>query len=244
MASPEVRGELEMPGASVRTAWIRPSTPAATLVLAHGAGAGMDHPFMAGFCRAMAEDGIATLRFNFPYMERGRRSPDPERVLREAWLAAFGAATAKARGGPVLAGGKSLGGRVASMCAADGMPAAGLVFLGYPLHPPGKPERVRDEHLYRIEVPMLFLHGSGDPFADGGLLRKVVRKIGPRARIEEVEGGDHSFNVRGRRADAREVGAGLAEMAAPFVRSAAGASSGAKRSTAGSGRARVQKRAR
>ncbi|MGH2591250.1 MAG: alpha/beta hydrolase family protein, partial [Actinomycetota bacterium] len=243
MASPEVRAELEMPGASVRTAWIRPRTPVATLILAHGAGAGMDHPFLAGFCRAMGEEGVATLRFNFPYMERGRRSPDPERVLREAWLAAFDAATAKARGGAVLAGGKSLGGRIASMCAADGMPAAGLVFLGYPLHPPGKPERVRDEHLYRIEAPMLFLHGSGDPFADGGLLRKVVRKIGPRARIEEIEGGDHSFNVRGRRGDPREVGAGLAALAAPFVRSVAGVSSGAKRGTTGSRRAGIRKRA-
>jgi uncharacterized protein len=244
MASPEVRGELEMPGASVRTAWIRPGTPTATLVLAHGAGAGMDHPFLAGFCRAMAEEGIATLRFNFPYMERGRRSPDTERVLREAWLAAFDAATAKARGGAVLAGGKSLGGRIASMCAADGMPAAGLVFLGYPLHAPGKPERVRDEHLYRVEVPMLFLHGSGDPFAEGGLLRKVARKIGPRAEIEEIEGGDHSFNVRGRRVDPREVGAGLAERAAPFVRRVASASSGAKRGTASSGSAKPLKRAR
>jgi hypothetical protein len=244
MASPEVRGELEMPGASVRTAWIRPRTPAATLVLAHGAGAGMDHPFLAGFCRAMGGEGVATFRFNFPYLERGRRSPDPERVLREAWLAAFNAATAKARGGAVLAGGKSLGGRIASMCAADGMPAAGLVFLGYPLHPPGKPERVRDEHLYRIDVPMLFLHGSGDPFAEGGLLRTVVGKIGSRAEIEEVEGGDHSFNVRGRRADPREVGAGLAEMAAPFVRRVAGASSGAKHGTAGSARTKSTKRAR
>lgn len=244
MASPEVRGELELPGASVRTAWIRPREPAATLVVAHGAGAGMDHPFMAGFCRAMGEHGVATLRFNFPYMERGRRSPDPERVLREAWLGAFDAATAKARGGAVLAGGKSLGGRIASMCAADGMRAAGLVFLGYPLHPPGKPERIRDEHLYRIEVPMLFLHGSGDPFSNGDLLRKVVRKIGARAALVEVEGGDHSFNVRGRRLDAREVGAGLAESAAPFVRRVAGASSGAKRSSAGSARAKPLKRAR
>lgn len=222
MAAPEVLGEIDVAGVAVGTLAIDPAGADATLVLAHGAGAGMDHPFMAGFARAMGEAGVATVRFNFPYLQRGRRSPDPERVLREAWLAAFDAAGG---GGdrPVLAGGKSLGGRIASMCVADGMPAAGLVFLGYPLHPPGKPERIRDEHLYRIAVPMLFLHGSSDAFADGTLLAKVVRKLGDRATLEEIEGGDHSFNVRGRKADARAVGAGLAELAAPFVRRVAGA---------------------
>lgn len=222
MTAPEVRGEIDVAGIGVGTLAIDPAGANATLVLAHGAGAGMEHPFMAGFARAMGEAGVATLRFNFPYLQRGRRSPDPERVLREAWLAAFDAAGG---GGdrPVLAGGKSLGGRIASMCVADGMPAAGLVFLGYPLHPPGKPERIRDEHLYRIEVPMLFLHGTGDAFADGTLLAKVVRKLGDSATLEEIEGGDHSFNVRGRKADARDVGAGLAEVAAAFVRRVAGA---------------------
>jgi predicted alpha/beta-hydrolase family hydrolase len=188
MASPEARGRLDVANTDVETAWIRPPTPVATLVVAHGAGAGIDHPFMAGFCRAIADAKVATMRFNFPYIERGRRSPDPERVLRETWLAAFDAANAKARGGPVLAGGKSLGGRIASMCVADGMPAAGLLFMGYPLHPPGKP-----------------------------VLTRVLRKLGDRATLIAVEGGDHSFNVRGRKADARDVGAGLAELAAPFV---------------------------
>jgi predicted alpha/beta-hydrolase family hydrolase len=223
MGAPEARGELEVAGATVDTAWIAPSGAAATLVLAHGAGAGMDHPFMAGFARAMADAGVATMRFNFRYLQAGRRSPDTERVLRETWLVAFEAARASARDGPVLAGGKSLGGRIASMCVADGMAADGLVFLGYPLHPPGRPERIRDEHLYRIEVPMLFLHGTGDPFADGERLGAVVRKLGDRATLVEVEGGDHSFNVRGRRADPRQVGAGLADLAAPFVRTIAGA---------------------
>jgi predicted alpha/beta-hydrolase family hydrolase len=218
MATPEARSRLQLEGAEVSTAWIAPEGSVATLVLAHGAGAGMDHPFMAGFARAMGEEGIATLRFNFPYLERGRRSPDPERVLLATWDAAFDAGRAAAADGPVLAGGKSLGGRIASMAVADGMPAAGLVFLGYPLHPPGKPERIRDEHLYRIEAPMLFMHGSSDPFANGDLLAQVVRKLGDRATLEEVEGGDHSFNVRGRKLDPREVGAGLAELAAPFVR--------------------------
>jgi predicted alpha/beta-hydrolase family hydrolase len=223
MVTPEARGELEVAGTSIGTARISPPNAIATLVLAHGAGAGMDHPFMAGFARGIADEGVATMRFNFVYVERGRRSPDPERVLREAWLAAFDAASASAGERPVFAGGKSLGGRIASMCVADGMPAAGLVFLGYPLHPPGKPERIRDEHLDRVEVPMLFLHGTGDPFAQPAPLARVVDRLGERATLVDVEGGDHSFNVRGRRADPREVGAGLAALAAPFVRRAAGA---------------------
>jgi predicted alpha/beta-hydrolase family hydrolase len=103
------------------------------------------------------------------------------------------------------------------MCVADGMPAAGLIFLGYPLHPPGKRERIRDEHLYRITVPMLFLEGTRDPFAEPELLSKVLRKLGDRAELHEIEGGDHSFNVRGVKRDAREVGAELATIAAPFV---------------------------
>jgi uncharacterized protein len=218
MASPEVRGTIDVAGANVSTAWISPKGSIATLVLAHGAGAGMDHPFMAGFSRAMAEALVSTFRFNFPYIERGRRSPDPERVLREAWLTAFAEAGSLAVGGAVLAGGKSLGGRIASMCVADGMPAAGLVFLGYPLHPPGKPERIRDEHLYRITVPMLFLQGTKDPFASPALLAKVVRKLGDRATLVPVEGGGHSFGIRGTKADEREIGATLAGSAAPFVR--------------------------
>ena len=221
MSAPEVRGEVAVGEGTVGTLTIVPEGAVAMLVLGHGAGAGMEHPFMAGFGRAMGEEGVATTRFNFPYLERGRRSPDPERVLREAWVAVFGSAAGSGVA-PVLAGGKSLGGRIASMCVADGMPAAGLVFLGYPLHPPGRPERIRSEHLSRIDVPMLFLHGTSDPFADPKLLAKVVRRLGDRATLVDIEGGDHSFNVRGRRADAREVGAGLAGLVAPFVRRVAG----------------------
>jgi len=181
----------------------------------------VDHPFLAGFCRAMGEARVSTMRFNFPYIERGRRSPDPERVLRETWLAAFEAASER-DGLGVLAGGKSLGGRIASMCVADGMPAAGLVFLGYPLHAPGKTEKLRAEHLERIRVPMLFLQGTRDPFANPDLLKEVLAKLGDRAVLEPVEGGDHSFRIRGVKADDREIGAALAGAAAPFVRRVAG----------------------
>ncbi|MGN6379615.1 MAG: alpha/beta hydrolase family protein, partial [Gaiellales bacterium] len=115
-----------------------------TLVLAHGAGAGMRSPFMAGLAEGLAERGVTTLRFDFPYMAAGRRAPDRAPRLVESWRAAFAEAAERSPGVP-LAGGKSMGGRIASMAAADGMPAAGLVFLGYPLHPPGRPERMRDE---------------------------------------------------------------------------------------------------
>lgn len=221
MARSELGGRIDAAGASVGTIWIEPVEAVASLVVAHGAGSGMEHPLLAGFCRGIADADVATMRFNFPYAERGRRSPDSERVLREAWLAAFEAAKAAADR-PVLVGGKSLGGRIASMCVADGMPAAGLVFLGYPLHPPGRPERLRDEHLDRVEVPMLFLQGTADPFAQPALVAKVVGRLGDRATLQTIEGGDHSFKVRGSRADPREIGARLGGLAAPFIRRVAG----------------------
>jgi uncharacterized protein len=223
MATPESHGRISVPSGEVGAVRVEPRAAAATLVVAHGAGAGMDHPFLVGFCRAMGEAGVATLRFDFPYIERGRRSPDPERVLRETWLAAFEDASERAGKRPVLAGGKSLGGRIASMCVADGMPAAGLVFLGYPLHPPGKTDRLRAEHLGRIQVPMLFLQGTRDPFAQPALLAGVLNGLGDRATLVPIEGGDHSFRVRGVKADDRTIGAALAGEAAPFVRRVAGA---------------------
>jgi uncharacterized protein len=214
----EQRGTLGESRSAVSAAWLAPPDAIAWLVLAHGAGAGMDHPFMTGFGRAMAGEGIATARFNFHYMNAGRRSPDAEPALRAAWTEAFDGVRALAGGLPVLVGGKSLGGRIASMCVADGMPAAGLVFLGYPLHPPGKTDRLRADHLSRIEVPMLFLHGTGDAFAKPDLLARVVRDLGDRATLEQIEGGDHSFNVRGAKRDPGDVGASLAPAAAAFVR--------------------------
>jgi uncharacterized protein len=219
MATAEESLRLDTVKGPVSAIYARPRSPFATIAVAHGAGAGMDHPFLVGFARACLEEGIAALRFNFPYVESGRRSPDPEGVLRDAWRGAFEAASDRAAGGPVWASGKSLGGRIASMAAADGeIDPAGLVFLGYPLHPPGKPERIRDEHLYRIETPMLFLQGTSDPFASPQLLRSVVEKLGALATLVPFEGGGHSFEVRGRKRDPREVGASLAPHAAAFIR--------------------------
>jgi len=219
MAGPEESLRIDTVKGPVSAKVARPRSPFATIVVAHGAGAGMDHPFLVGFARACLEEGLATMRFNFPYVEAGRRSPDPEGVLRDAWRAAFESASARRKAEPVWAGGKSLGGRIASMCAADGeIDPGGLVFLGYPLHPPGKPERVRDEHLYRVEAPMLFLQGTSDPFASPTLLHRVVEKLGGRATLVPFEGGGHSFEVRGRKRDPRDIGASLAPHVATFLR--------------------------
>ncbi len=188
-------------------------------MVAHGAGAGMDHPFMVGFTRGMNEQGVATLRFNFPYLEAGRRSPDRPPVAIAAWRAAFDVAVDRAGPGEaVWASGKSFGGRMASMAVADGMAAAGLVFLGYPLHPPGKPDRVRDEHLYDITVPMLFVEGTADPFATTEVLTPVLAKLGTWATYHPIEGGGHSFEVRGVRRDPRATAEALAPIVATFIR--------------------------
>jgi predicted alpha/beta-hydrolase family hydrolase len=221
MATREVGGSVAVGDASVSTATIAARTPVATLIVAHGAGAGMDSPFLVGFSAAMAEAKVTTVRFNFRYVELGRKAPDREPMLREAWLAVFADVAARARV-PVFAGGKSLGGRIASMCVADGMPAAGLVFLGYPLHPPGRPERLRAEHLERVDVPMLFIEGTRDPFADPPTLARVLERLDDRATLATVEGGDHSFKVPGPKVDAARIGAALAAIAAPFVRRVAG----------------------
>lgn len=198
--------------------WASPHGAKATLVVAPGAGSGHDAPFLVGFTEALNGEGIATLRFNFLYREAGRRSPDREPVLRATWLAAFDEAARRSEGAAaVFAGGKSMGGRYASMCAADGMPAAGLVFLGYPLHPPKDPDKLRDEHLYRLDVPMLFLQGTRDPFARPEKLDPVLRKLGRRASTVFVEGGDHSFRVKGGTRDDEAIGAGLAPAAAAFI---------------------------
>ncbi len=202
--------------------WIDPPEADVVLVLAHGAGSGMRTPFMTGFAEAVGRLGVATLRFEFPYMQAGRKAPDRAPVLVEAWREAFAAGVARARGRPVLAGGKSMGGRMASMAAAEGMPAAGLVFLGYPLHPPSRPEKIRDAHLGDVACPMLFLQGSRDTFARPDLLAAVIARLGGRATYVEVPGGDHSFRVPGGPKDGALIGASLAEPAARFAHGLAG----------------------
>jgi predicted alpha/beta-hydrolase family hydrolase len=210
-------GDLDVSGL-----YARPARPFATLVLAHGAGAGMEHPFMGGFTRALNDDGVATLRFNSPYRGAGRKFPDRAPVAIATWRDAMDEAARQAQShgdtGPVWAAGKSFGGRMASMAVAEGMDAAGLNYLGYPLHPPGKPEKIRDEHLYGLTRPMLFLQGSRDTFATRELLEGVVSRIGPSAVLQWIDGGDHSFAVAGKKRDAAEIGASLAPAVADFMR--------------------------
>lgn len=211
---------IDIGTSSVSGAFDAPGDAFATLVIAPGAGAAFDHPFLVGFSRAMNDHGVATLRFNFPYREAGRRFPDRAPVAIASWRAAMDAATMRSAGVPVWAGGKSFGGRMASMAVADGMPAAGLVFLGYPLHPPGKPAALRDEHLYEISAPMLFLQGTRDPFATGDLLDDVVTRIGPSATLHWVPDAGHSFEVLGAKRAPAEIGASLAPLVARFMRGA------------------------
>jgi predicted alpha/beta-hydrolase family hydrolase len=214
------RGEVPVEIAAAGSA----GAAAPILIVAHGAGAGMHHPFITGFTDAMNQLGVATARFDLPYMAAKKKTPDPAPVAVAAWKAVFEAVSERAGGGRkgaatqgIWAGGKSYGGRIASMAVADGMPAAGLVFLGYPLHPPGRADKIRDEHLYAIKVPMLFLHGSRDAFADAELLDEVVGRLGKRAMLERFDGADHSFNVRGQKRSPKEVGASLAPAVARFI---------------------------
>ncbi len=218
MSATDAPVTLRVGDASLSAVFARPATPEATVVLAHGAGAGMDHPFLQGFTGALNDDGFATLRFNFPYREAGRRFPDRPPAAITAWRAAMDAAASLAGDVPLWAAGKSFGGRMASMAVAEGMAAAGLVFLGYPLHPPGKPEKLRDEHLYGLALPMLFLQGERDTFATPELLEAVVARIGTTATLQWLAGADHSFAVAGRKRGPEETGASLAAPVAAFLR--------------------------
>ena len=196
---------------------IHPDGARAMLVLGHGAGSPMTSPFLQGFCEAIADLGVATYRFDFPYRRAGRRAPDRAPVLIAAYREARDRAEQLAGGLPLLAGGRSMGGRIGSMAAAEGMPVAGLVFLAYPLHPPGRPEKIRDAHLYELRCPMLFLQGTRDAFAQPPLLEAVLTRLGSRAELISIEGGDHSFHVAGGTRDGRRIGASLAPAAADFA---------------------------
>jgi len=218
MPTTEERFTIDVPGATAVSAAFTPAEGAfASLALFHGAGAGMDHPFMSGFAEAIAAEGVASLRCNFPYMEAGKRSPDRQPVAVATVRAAFEAASERTGDDePVWVGGKSFGGRMASVAVAEGLAAAGIVFLGYPFHPPGKPDRVRDEHLYGIDRPMLFLQGTKDPFGTPAVRDAVIAKLSG-ATLQLVEGGGHSLE-RSRKDDARDVAASFAPLVAAFMR--------------------------
>jgi predicted alpha/beta-hydrolase family hydrolase len=176
---------------------LRPVGARLLYVLAHGAGAGMRHPFLESISQRLAERSIATLRYQFPYMEQRARRPDPPAVAAATVRAAVIEAARVAPGLPLVAGGKSFGGRMTSTAQAEApLPGVrGLAFLGFPLHPPGRPDNKRAEHLAQVRIPMLFLQGDRDDFADLKLLKPMLKGLGDRATLHLVEGGDHSFKV-------------------------------------------------
>jgi len=176
---------------------LRPDEARLLYVLAHGAGAGMRHPFLESISQRLAERSIATLRYQFPYMEQRARRPDPPAVAAATVRAAVMEAARVAPGLPLVAGGKSFGGRMTSTAQAEApLPGVrGLVFLGFPLHPPGRPSDKRAEHLAQVRIPMLFLQGDRDEFAALNLVKPAVKRLGAGATLHLVEGGDHSFHV-------------------------------------------------
>jgi len=204
--------------APVSGLWQAPPAARACLVLAHGAGAGMTHRAMAAIASGLAERGVATLRYQFPYMERGQKRPDPPPVAHAAVRAAVAEAGRRASGLALFAGGKSFGGRMTSQAQALAPLAGvrGLVFFAFPLHPAGKPSDERAKHLSAITLPMLFLQGTADALAQLDLLRPVVARLGPVATLKLVADADHVFHVPAK--NGRKDGEVLAE----FLDAAAG----------------------
>jgi predicted alpha/beta-hydrolase family hydrolase len=185
---------------SVSALLTRPAQPRACYVFAHGAGAGMVHAFMQAVATGLAERGVATLRYQFPYMEAGAKRPDPPAVAQAAVRAAVEEAARALPGAPLIAGGKSFGGRMTSQAQAKRALGGvrGLAFFGFPLHPAGKPSTERAAHLSEVRIPMLFLQGTRDKLAELDWLRPVVDGLGACATLHLIEGADHSFHVPAR----------------------------------------------
>jgi len=203
--------------ASVSALLTNPSDSRACLVFAHGAGAGMTHAFMADVAAGLAERGVATLRYQFPYMEKGSRRPDPPALAQAAVRAAVAEAARACPGLPLFAGGKSFGGRMTSQAQAKAALAGvrGLAFFGFPLHAAGQPSNTRAAHLADVHIPMLFLQGTRDKLAELDWLKPVVAQLGALATLHLIDGADHSFHVPARSGrNDREV---MAEMLDAFV---------------------------
>jgi predicted alpha/beta-hydrolase family hydrolase len=196
----------------------KPPCARACYVLAHGAGAGMNHRFLAAVAAELSQRGIATLRYQFPYMERGAKRPDPPHLAHATVRAAVAAALQALPGVALIAGGKSFGGRMTSQAQARAplRGVRGLAFLGFPLHPAGKPSRDRAEHLFEVQIPMLFVQGTRDTLAMLDQLQPVCEALGPRATLKLFEDADHSFHVPARtgRNDAQVLGAVLDTLTA------------------------------
>lgn len=197
-----------------------PASAKACFILGHGAGAGMNHLFMTDLANALEARGIGTLRYQFPYMENGSKRPDPPALCHATVRAAVEEARKQAPGVPLIAGGKSFGGRMTSQAqAVDELPdVRGLAFVGFPLHPAKKPSTGRADHLADVNIPMLFLQGTRDDLADLTLLEPIVQKLGARATLKRIEGADHSFHVLARSGrNDREVMEELADTIAAWA---------------------------
>jgi predicted alpha/beta-hydrolase family hydrolase len=196
----------------------RPAQSRACFVFAHGAGAGMTHAFMAAVAAGLSERNVATLRYQFPYMEKGSKRPDPPGIAHAAVRAAVASAAQHCPGLPLISGGKSFGARMTSQAQAKAPLAnvVGLAFFGFPLHPAGKPSVERADHLVEVKIPMLFLQGTADKLAEPDLLKPVVKKLGSRATLHFLEAADHSFHVpvRSGRKDAEVMTEALDAFAA------------------------------
>ena len=215
--------------AAVSSVWALPAgarrAPRAALVLAHGAGNDMNNPLLSFVHEALAERGVMTVKFNFPYKERGGKAPDRAPLLEATWQAVVRAVRSDARLAParLFCGGKSMGGRIASQLVAKGEACTGLVFLGYPLHPPSKPEKSRADHLPRIICPMLFIQGTRDALCDLELLKGVLQRIRAPVTLRVIEGGDHSFNVPKRMGcTVSQIQQQIVDAIADFLRQPAG----------------------
>lgn len=185
---------------SVSGLLLQPADPSACLALAHSAGAGMEHPFMEAVAMGLASRGIATLRYQFPYMERGMKRTDPSAICHATVKAAVLEAARRHPRLPLFAGGKSFGGRMTSQIQSTEplQSVHGLIFFGFPLHPAGKPATARGAHLSDVLVPMLFLQGERDKLAEAALLEQIVAPLSPRARVAMIADADHSFHVPAR----------------------------------------------
>jgi predicted alpha/beta-hydrolase family hydrolase len=198
-------------------------SPIAAMVVAHGAGAGRASPFMVRTAIGLAERGVSAATFDFPYITAGRRVPDRADVLERSWREAIAAARVTFGSQPLFIGGKSMGGRIASQVAAQTIGGiAGLIFFGYPLHPPGRPEQRRDAHLPAIREPMLFVQGTNDAFGSAEEIRALLPRL-HGATLHQVAGGDHSFKVAGRGAPKPEaVTQDVLDAAARWIRACLG----------------------
>jgi uncharacterized protein len=211
---------------SVSALLTKSSSARACYVFAHGAGAGMTHAFMADVAAGLGERGIATLRYQFPYMEKGSKRPDPPAIAHASVRAAVAEAARVCPGLPLIAGGKSFGGRMTSQTQAkQALPGVrGLAFFGFPLHGAGKPSSDRAEHLADIRIPLLFLQGTNDKLAELSLLKPVIKSLGALATLHLIDGADHSFHVPARSGrNDREVMIELLDTFAQWVEAVASA---------------------